>query len=296
MEERFEGIRFMERYLDTQKVGIFGILGNLFLLIIKALVAFVSSSQSMIADTVNSASDIFASLMTTIGSRIANVPGDEDHNFGHGKAEYLFSLFISLSMIALSFKLLWDSFFSILNKNVVVFSFSLLIVCIVTILVKFFLYIYSKKIYKKHRNILVESNMCDHRNDCIITIFTLISILFSYYGIYWVDGVIGFLISMWIFYTGIQIFFESYHVLMDISLSSERRDFLKSLVLKDKMIKKIDEIYSVPVGYRYIVVLTIYVDGRMTTEKSHKIADQLEEKIVKNMDIIQKAIIHVNPV
>lgn len=286
----------MGRYEGTQKVGVFGILGNLFLLIIKAMVGFISHSQSMIADTFNSASDIFASLMTTIGNKIANVPEDEDHNFGHGKAEYIFSFLISLSMMGLSLKLLWDSFSSILEENVVIFSIPLLVVCVLTILVKLILYIYTKKVYKKHHNILVESNMCDHRNDCIITTFTMFSIVLSYYGIYWVDGIIGFFISAWIFYTGIQIFMESYHVLMDASLTQEKKDFLRRIALENKEIKKIDEIYSVPIGYHYIVVLTIYVDGKMTTKDSHEIADKLEDIIVRKMDSVQKAIIHVNPI
>ncbi len=286
----------MGRYEETQKVGVFGILGNLFLLIIKAMVGFISHSQSMIADTFNSASDIFASLMTTIGNKIANVPEDEDHNFGHGKAEYIFSFLISLSMMGLSLKLLWDSFSSILEKNVVIFSIPLLVVCVLTILVKLVLYIYTKKVYKKHHNILVESNMCDHRNDCIITAFTMLSIVLSYYGIYWVDGIIGFFISAWIFYTGIQIFIESYRVLMDASLTQEKKDFLRKIALENKKIKKIDEIYSVPIGYHYIVVLTIYVDGKMPTKDSHEIADKLEDIIVRKMDSVQKAIIHVNPI
>lgn len=286
----------MDRYEDTQKVGVLGILGNLFLLIIKAMVGFISHSQSMIADTFNSASDIFASLMTTIGNKIANVPEDEDHNFGHGKAEYIFSLLISLSMMGLSLKQLWNSFSSILEKNVVIFSVPLLVVCVLTIIVKLGLYIYTRKVYQKHHNILVESNMCDHRNDCIITTFTMFSIILSYYGIYWVDGIIGFFISAWIFYTGIQIFIESYHVLMDASLNTEKKDFLKKIVLENKRIKKMDEIYSVPIGYHYIVVLTIYVDGKMTTKDSHEIADKLEEKIVREMDFVKKAVIHVNPI
>lgn len=286
----------MNRYEDTQRVGVLGIVGNLFLLVIKAMVGFVSHSQSMIADTMNSASDIFASLMTTIGNRIATVPEDEDHNFGHGKAEYIFSLLISLSMMVLSLKILYDSFVSIFTDHSMKFSVLLLIVCIVTIFVKLSLYLYSRKIYKKHKNILVQSNMCDHRNDCIITTFTMLSIVLSYYEIYWVDGVVGTLISAWIFYTGVQIFIESYRVLMDASLSKEEKKVLKKLVLQNHKIKKVDEIYSIPVGYRYIVVLTIYVDGKMSTEKSHEIADQLEEEIVSNMDQVQKAIVHVNPI
>ncbi len=75
----------MDRYKTTKIAGIFGIIGNVFLLVIKGFVGFISNSQAMIADSVNSASDIFASLMTFIGNKIASKPEDEDHNFGHRK-------------------------------------------------------------------------------------------------------------------------------------------------------------------------------------------------------------------
>ena len=88
-----------ERFKVTKRAGIYGMIGNMFLLLIKAIVGFSSKSQAMIADCINSAGDIFASLMTFIGNKIASTPGDEDHNFGHGKAEYIFSLFIAISMI-----------------------------------------------------------------------------------------------------------------------------------------------------------------------------------------------------
>ena len=105
----------MDRFTATKKAGIFGIFGNIFLLVIKATVGFISGSQAMIADSVNSAGDIFASLMTFIGNKIASKPGDSDHNFGHGKSEYIFSLLISISMIAVSIKLLIDSITSFNN-------------------------------------------------------------------------------------------------------------------------------------------------------------------------------------
>lgn len=75
----------MDRYKTTKIAGIFGIIGNVFLLVIKGFVGFISNSQAMIADSINSASDIFASLMTFIGNKIASKPQDEDHNFGHRK-------------------------------------------------------------------------------------------------------------------------------------------------------------------------------------------------------------------
>ena len=89
----------MDRFEQTKKAGLYGIIGNIFLLIIKGTVGFIFRSQAMIADAANSAGDIFASLMTFIGNKIASTPEDDNHNFGHGKAEYLFSMFIAISMI-----------------------------------------------------------------------------------------------------------------------------------------------------------------------------------------------------
>ena len=80
----------MDRYKTTTIAGIFGIIGNVFLLVIKGFVGFISNSQAMIADSINSASDIFASLMTFIGNKIASKPQDEDHNFGHRKIRIYF--------------------------------------------------------------------------------------------------------------------------------------------------------------------------------------------------------------
>ena len=285
----------MDRYNSTKKAGIFGIFGNIFLLIIKAIVGFASNSQAMIADAANSASDIFASLMTFIGNHIASEPGDKTHNFGHGKAEYIFSMFISISMIFVATKLLYDSTVSLFLQESFNFSWFLVAVCIVTILVKLSLFIYTYRLFKKYDNILLEANMKDHRNDCIVTTFTLISVLISLLNIYWFDGIVGIGISIWICYTGIKIFIESYNVLMDISIDSNTEKTILDLAHSYKEIKRLDDISSSPVGYQYIIVLTIYVDGNMSTFNSHSLADALEKDITK-LDKVYKTIIHVNPI
>lgn len=285
----------MNRYDSTKKAGILGIFGNIFLLIIKGIVGFASHSQAMIADAANSASDIFASLMTFIGNRIASEPGDKTHNFGHGKAEYIFSLFISISMIFVATKLLYDSTISLILQETFTFSWFLVAVCIATIIVKLFLFLYTYRLSKKYNNILLDANMKDHRNDCIVTTFTLISIILSLLNIYWFDGIVGIGISIWICYTGIKIFAESYNVLMDISIDSNTEKTILDLARSYKEIKKLDDISSTPVGYQYIIVLTIYVDGNMSTFDSHTLADSLEQDITK-LDKIYKTIIHVNPI
>ena len=283
-----------ERFKVTKKAGIYGIIGNIFLLLIKAIVGFASKSQAMIADCINSAGDIFASLMTFIGNKIASVPGDESHNFGHGKAEYIFSLFIAISMIIVSLKTIIDCFTTLFTGNTIIFSWWLIIVCIITIIIKLILFFYTNIMYKKYGNILLQASLEDHRNDCIITTFTLISILLSLKGIYWFDSIVGIGISAWICKTGIEIFLESYNILMDISIDEDTKDIILDLIHAYKEVKGINELSSTPVGYQYIIFLTIAVDGNMTTFDSHKLADELEKNI-SGLDKVYKSIVHVEP-
>ena len=285
----------MDRYSKTKLAGILGIIGNIFLLIIKAIIGFITSSQAMIADAANSAGDIFASLMTFIGNKIASEPKDDTHHMGHGKAEYIFSMFISISMMVVSLKLLFDSIMSLINQETFEFSWMLVVVCIITIITKLALYLYTGKLAKGLDNLLLEANKKDHRNDCIVTTFTLISVLLSLVNIFWFDSLVGIGISIWLFYTGLKIFIESFNVLMDKSLEQENIEKILEILKKYPEIKKYNHLNTTPVGYKYLISITIFVDGNMSTFESHKIADNLEDELDK-LDFVYLAIIHVNPI
>ena len=99
----------MDRFKAANKASILGMIGNIFLFLIKVIVGFISNSQAMIADAFNSASDILSSIMTYIGNRVASKDADDDHNLGHGKAEYIYSMLISITMVVLGVKILIDS-------------------------------------------------------------------------------------------------------------------------------------------------------------------------------------------
>lgn len=212
------------KFMAIKKVSIWGMIGNVFLLIIKAIVGFITGSQAMLADAFNSASDIFSSIMTFIGNKIASKPRDDDHNLGHGKAEYIYSMFISIAMGLMSIKVIISAIKTILLGEKFSFSIWLVVVCIITIIVKFILYIYANGVYKKHKSLLLEANAKDHRNDCIITSLNLVACLLSLEGIYFVDSVVGIGISIWIFIVALKIFLESYDVLMDKAMNTITRD------------------------------------------------------------------------
>ena len=285
-----------KRFEVTKKAGIIGIVGNIILLIIKATTGFIFKSQAMIADSMNSAGDIFSSIMTAIGNKISSEPKDDDHNLGHGKAEYIFSMLISIAMILVASKLLIDDVVGLIKgENEIVFSWLLVGTAIATIVIKSIMFIYTYIQSKKFKNILLEANMKDHRNDCIVASFTLISIILAKFGITMFDNIVGIGISIWIAYTGIKIFIESYNTLMDKSLDEETKKKIIDIIKKYPEIKKYDHFNTSPVGVKYMVSVSIFVDGNLNTYESHKIADNLEKEISK-LSNIELTIVHVNPI
>ena len=118
----------MDKFKVVKRASILGVLGNLFLLIIKAIVGIFTNSQAMLADAFNSASDVFSSFMTFIGNKIASRPKDWDHNLGHGKAEYIYSMLISIAMIILGGEVIKNAVVSLIGGSKVSFSIWLIIV------------------------------------------------------------------------------------------------------------------------------------------------------------------------
>ena len=283
----------MDRFNDTKKVSILGIIANSMLFIIKIVVALTSKSQGLLADAINSGTDIFTSVMTYIGNKLASKPGDKEHPYGHGKVEYVFSLIISICMLFLSFTILKNSYIAIVEKKELIFSAYLIVVCVITILVKLVLFVYTIKMTQIHENLLISAASEDHRNDIFLSLATLIGIVCSKYGLYYIDGIVGLIISIWIGYVAIKLFLSAYYVLIDTDIND---------VLKEKIIKtinecnncEIDSIKSIPIGINYILLMEISVKEDITLEEGHEIAEKIKIEVC-NVEKIVDAIIHVNP-
>lgn len=286
----------MNKYKAVKLSSILGVCGNVFLLVIKGIVGFITKSQAMIADFFNSAGDVFSSIMTFIGNRVASKPGDDCHNLGHGKAEYIYSMLISITMAFTAYKVMFNSFVSLVKHKSYVFSIWLVVVCLITIFVKLGLFIYTNLMSKKYKTLLLKANSQDHRNDCILTLLNLLACLLSLKKIYFIDGIVGMIIAIWIFICAVKIFLESYDVLMDKAIDVETRGKVYEIIHKHSEVIKVNHFNSTPVGYRYQISFTIFVDGDLTTFESHDIANNLEKEISKEIDEVFLTIIHVNPV
>lgn len=282
-----------EKVKNVKKVSAISFSFNLLLLVIKMIFGLISSSQSLIADAVNSAGDIVASLVSIIGIKVASKPGDKEHPYGHGKAEYIFAALVGISMIIASITMIKNAILSMMSNSTVNVSIFLILVCIVTILVKFSLMMYSKSQYKKTDSILIRCNMEDHRNDMFVTFGVLIGIICSKFGFYFVDGIIGILISIWIVIVAIKIIYPACLVLIDTQ--SNFIDEAKREVQNFKEIKSIDKFYISPVGDKYLAIIEISMDKEKSLSEVHEYIDKIEKKLYEKFKSIIDINIHVNP-
>lgn len=285
----------MQRYKVTKLVSYLGIIFNLFLFLIKLFVSTLTSSQAMMADAINSLGDILSSLMTWIGNKVASKPKDKDHNLGHGKAEYIYSLLISIVIILMALTLMKDSFFAIWSPSQYTFSYLLIVVCLITIFVKLTLYFYIHKVAKTLNSLLLKANSKDHLYDALITTLNLFATLLTHQGIYFIDGIAGVLIALWILIHGLKIFKESYDVLMDKTMDQTTKKQVLKIIKQFQEVKKVRNFIAIPVGYQYQVSFTIYVDGEMTTYASHQIATDIEKEL-KKFPELYLVVIHVEPI
>ncbi len=283
-----------ENKKEVKKVGIVGIIANLFLLTLKFIGGIFFKSQGLIADAVNSFGDVFSSLVTFIGGKISEKPEDTEHEFGHGKAEYVASFLIGIFMIIVGADTLYTSVISVIKNKVFEISYILMMIPLITIVIKTVLYIYTRHIGKKKNSQLISDNSLDHRNDILLSIGVLAGIIFGYKGYYFVDGIIGTIISLIIIVTGVKIAIRAYDILIDKCIDTNISNELKEQIMNLEGVNHIDEVKSKPTGDKHILIVKISVDPEMTVLESHKIAGKIREQMRKN-DKVYDAIVHINP-
>lgn len=279
---------------EVKRVGAIGVIANLFLLGIKFIVGFVFKSQGLIADAINSFGDVFSSIVTFVGGKISSKPADDEHEFGHGKAEFVASLLIGIFMVFVSFKTIRSGFESILNKESLIFSFILLIVPVVTIIIKSLLFMYCKKLAKTNNSLLLEANAKDHRNDMLLSLGVFVGIIASKLGYTYVDGLVGIAISGVIVVTGITIIKEAFDVLIDKCIDADIVDEMKKKIEEIPGVNHIDSIKSKPTGTLHMMIIKVSVNPDMTVRESHKIAGMIRELVCRN-DNVYDAVVHINP-
>ncbi len=272
-----------------------GIICNIFLFIIKYIMGTVSNSIAIISDGFNNLSDCLSSIITFVSYKLAAQPADKDHPFGHGRIEYLSSLIIAVIIMLVGFSFLKTSFTKILNPEAVSFNWITVISLAISIIVKFWMATFNKKLGKKYNSTVMLATSKDSLNDSYITLVTISSLFLSLITTLPVDGFIGCLVSILILKAGFEIIKDTVDTLIGTSADEETIKAITDIVLSyDDVIGIHDLIVHNYGPGRLICSLHAEVDSRRAMLEVHDTIDLIENELYEKLNIM--ASIHMDPI
>lgn len=268
---------------------------NFILFLIKLFIGLVLKSISITADAFNNLSDSASSLINLFAFNLSIKPPDKEHPNGHGRYEYISSLIISFLVIFVGCTFLKSSFEKILSKESVSFNWILFIILILSIFIKLGIGFLNLKVSKKINSQSLKATSIDALYDALITFVLSISILLSKVTSLSLDGYIGFIISLFIIYSGIKLIKETLNPLLGEAPSEDFVSKLKDNILKyDNIVGLHDLIVHNYGPNRTLASIHAEVPSNLSLMDVHVLIDEIEKSIENNLGI--HLVIHIDPV
>jgi cation diffusion facilitator family transporter len=284
-----------ERFGRADRVIAVGFWINAFLMIMKLLAGHFGSSEAVFADGVESACDFIAILATMIALKIGRQPFDENHPYGHGKAESLSAIIVSLVIFATGAGILYKAVVTIVNREYSEPQLMAVMAAIATIIIKEALFRYSRRVSQALESPAVEAIAKDHRKDALTSVATLIGVGGAYFGAVLMDPLAAGLTAFFIFHIGWETFRSAAHDLMDGQPPEELIGDVRSIAEGVPGVEHVHEIRGRRSGQYLIVDLKLDMDPHMTVKQSHDIATEVKRLIFKRYANVGDVMIHINP-
>ena len=270
---------------QAERGAILSIVAYILVSIAKLVIGRLANSEGLWADGLNNATDIVASIAVLIGLRLAQKPADEDHKYGHWKAENVASLVTSLIMLAVGLQVLWSSIQTILLGET---QSPDMIAAVVGIM-----YYYNKRLSARVKSSALLAAAKDNRSDAWTSIGTAIAIFAASFGIGWLDSLTAIVVALLIIKTAVDIFRESAFSLSD--------GFDESLVVEYEAaiagfseVKSVKSIRGRMYGANVFLDVVVTMDKSLTVEKSHNVADAIEDLLADRFQVFDTDI-HIEP-
>ncbi len=277
-----------------------GLLANLLLAGLKTSIGILGHSPALLADGINSTSDVAYYIVVSIFVRLANKPADDEHPYGHSQLESIGALVVGSFVITTAVAIFWDAVNTIYELSIGEISYQgasslALWAALFTVLLKIILTTYTRRIGLLTKNASITALAYDHRNDIFSASAAMIGIALGRMGHAWVDPLGGAIVSLVILRTGIQILRESTADLMDIVPGNTLREEVEELLSVDKRIRQIDELQAHRFGPCLLINITICVDGTLTVREGDRIATWVEKALIDNIDSVRRVHVHYHP-
>ena len=284
------------RYDESNKITVISILLNIGLTILKILAGILGNSTAIIADGLHSASDIITSIGILIGNKISRKPRDDEHQYGHEKAESLVSFILAAVLIGIALKIGYDGFKDLININNILVPNALpLVVALISIAVKEYQYQITIRVAKKINSSSLKADAWHHRSDAFSSIAAFVGIGGAMLGFKILDPIASIIVAIVVVKVGANILKSACNELMDSSISKQDICEIESLVDKDDEIYGIKDFKSRKYGSVAYIDMSILIDNKKTLEEAHDIADNLEKIIISNLGYIKEINIHTEP-
>lgn len=277
-----------------------GLLSNVFLAVIKTIIGIVGHSPALLADGINSTSDVAYYIVVRIFMVMAHKPADEEHPYGHRQLESIAALAVGAFVVTTAIAIFWDA----VNKVYDLWtgksdfggaSLAALAVGLFTVLMKIGLTIMTKRIGKRTNNSAIMALAYDHRNDIYAASAASIGILLGRMGFTWVDPLAGALVALVILRTGIEILRKSSDDLMDTVPGKVLNHEVTQIVSNIPGVQDVEEILAHRFGEYLVINVTIGIDGSMSVTEGDRIASQVEHELQRRISLLKRVHVHYHP-
>lgn len=275
--------------------GIVGIFLNIFLFAGKLFVGWLSHSIAIMADAFNNLSDAGSSLILLFGFRLAGQKPDPEHPFGHGRLEYVAGLIVSMIIMVMAVELMRSSGQKILHPEPVVWHIWTLVILVVSILVKLYMFTYNRSYGKKIASAAMGATALDSISDAVATFVVLVSTVVSHFTGLQIDGVCGMLVGIFIMYAGISAAKDTINPLLGQPAEECFVERVHEIVLSRKEILGMHDLVVHNYGPgRTMLSLhaEVPVDGSLV--ELHEVIDEVEHQISDELGC--SAVIHIDPI
>ena len=284
-----------ERYKQGKKVSLISLVANTLLAITKVIVGFMFSSKALVADGFHSVSDVSSTIIILMSMKISQDPPDQDHPYGHGKAEAIATIILALILIATGILLIKDAGASIINNQISVPGSLVLWVAGLSIITKELLYRYTVKIGREINSKGLIADAHHHRSDALSSIAALIGTAGARLGYPILDPIAGLVVSLLIIKVGCEILLDAVDDLMDAVPNPKKVDKITSEVKNMSEVIAVGDIKLRSYGPHLYVDVAIVVEDELTVIEGHKIAVKVKEKLIANNERVQEVMVHVDP-
>jgi cation diffusion facilitator family transporter len=284
-----------ERFNRAGRVIQVGFWANAGLMVMKLLAGYFGRSEAVFADGMESAADFIAILSSMIALRIGSRPFDESHPYGHGKAESISAIVVSLVIFGTGGWILVRSVHTIIDGTYQVPGVVAVAAAFLTIIIKEALYRYSMGAGKRLGSPAILASAKDHRKDAITSVSTLVGVTGAYFGLTVMDPLAAGLTSFFIFHIGYETFMTAANELMDGRPVDACVDDIVKIAEGVEGVEHVHEIRCRRSGQYLIIDLKLDMDPEMTVRRSHAIATEVKKRIFEGYPNVGDVMTHINP-